>query len=124
MTMTPAGGPGNPIHIYFRRDFCHRHLHYFKRHWPKGAAVFMSLAFQAFVRLDEVMEITRGDDGLGKVDRIPCAMQTLGPLCCAIDHQTVRDIRVYALNPSERTKTRLVAGLVDGLPDIVVREEE
>jgi hypothetical protein len=114
MTMTPAGGAANPIQIHFRRDFCHRHLHYFKRHWPQGVATFTSLVFQAFVRLDDVMVFTRDGGEVGKVDRIPAAMQELGPLCCAVDHQTLHDIRVYALNPSERTRTGLVAALIDG----------
>lgn len=114
MTMTPAGGPGNPIRINLHRDFCHRHLHYFKRHWPKGSAAFVSLVFQAFVRLDEVMEFTRDGGGVGKVSRVPVAMAEFGPMCCALDHQTLRDIRVYALNPSDGTKSRLVAALIDG----------
>jgi hypothetical protein len=112
---TPAGGPGNPIQINYRRDFCHRHLRYFKRHWPKGSAAFTSLVFQAFVRLEEVMEFARQDgDGKANPAWLPEAMREFGPMCCALDHQTVRDIRVYALKPSERTKTRLVAALIDG----------
>ena len=117
MTMTPAGGPLNPIQILFHRDFCHRHLRYFKRHWPKGSAVFVALIFQAFVQVDEVLEFTRDGGEMGQADRLPLAMQEFGPMCCAIHHQTLHDIRVYALNPNDRTRTRLVVALMD-------REEE
>ncbi len=116
--MTPAGKPGNPIEINYRRDFCHRHLRFFKRHWPKGVALFSSLVFQAFVRVDEVMEFARDGGDVAKVDRLPLAMAEFGPLCCAVGHQMIHDIRVYALNPNDRTKSVLVAGLVD------FREEE
>ena len=117
MTMTPAGGPLNPIQILFRRDFCDRHLRPFKRHWPKGSAVFVSLIFQAFVQVDAVLEFARDGGDMGQADRLPLAMQEFGPMCCAIDHQTLHDVRAYALNPSDRTKSRLVVALMDETED-------
>ena len=111
--MADARAESEAIEIVFDRDFCHRHLRYFKRHWPKGSAMFSILVFSAFVRLDQVIGFSKvGDSDLGDTDRIPLAMKALGPMCCAIDHRTVREIRAFALNPIERNKTDRVRELL------------
>ena len=94
------------IELDFWRDLCPRHLEPFRRHWPQGAMMFLVLVWSAFVRLPEVQSFaTSPGEKLADARLLPDAMIEFGPLCCAIDHQLLREITRFARDGRDKHMT-------------------
>jgi hypothetical protein len=81
-----AEHPPSQVNLDPQHVFCRRHGEPLRATWPAGYLPFALKLFEAFVQDERTFGYARGD-----TDRLNAAIAEMGPLCCFVSEEALRE---------------------------------